>query len=493
MSNYSQELLELCGQLRDETISTDDFARLERIIVDDRNAADFYVRFMQVWSGIEQLAVIDLAEATDGQSIDELIGVNRDTDDDFEYESKLSVSRKHRTDRSHRRQTSSRRFTWGAVATTACTLALLVAAVIFRESAENPAPSPSTSIAKLVEAYNPMWEGDQIPELGESVAGDLWLNNGAVKVRFENGAELLVQSPSLFSVVETGHARLTSGTLTMFVPPSAKGFKVDTPWGTIVDRGTRIGIRANTEMGLEAHVFEGRGEVVRDDETSSGMLEAGDAVAVSAEDQTLTRIEAEESYFLRSFETVNDLPVVSGKIQLLMTPPRSVRRVYREIANLRQPIVFAEQRNFATEDMGNVTFTGTGEIERLGSSEVKLALKRRVDSYLVHFTMPMLERRTGDTLIAEGEVRFNRDVLGIVAHEPVRFAKHVAHPVTEYQRDMFTGLEDDVDGDTSKRDQIAISEDRRVVRFRLRITGLDKTKQPDDIDQFRILVESAGQ
>jgi len=87
---------------------------------------------------------------------------------------------------------------------------------------------------------------------------------------------------------------------------------------------------------------------------------------------------------------------------------------------------------------------------------------------------------------AQETLTFKRPIVAVVTHEPVRFAKFVGHPATDYQRDMETGLEDAVDDDALSADSISISEDLRTLTFRLHITGLDRSETPDDIDQFRV-------
>lgn len=96
-----------------------------------------------------------------------------------------------------------------------------------------------------------------------------------------------------------------------------------------------------------------------------------------------------------------------------------------------------------------------------------------------------------DSAPGQGTLTFKRPIVAVVTHEPVRFAKFVGHPATEYQRDMETGLEDAVDDDASRADGISISEDLRSLTLRLNITGLDRSETPDDINQFRVLIESS--
>ncbi len=67
----------------------------------------------------------------------------------------------------------------------------------------------------------------------------------------------------------------------------------------------------------------------------------------------------------------------------------------------------------------------------------------------------------------------------------------VGHPATDYPRDVDVGLDDSIQGQSDWGDWVLLSDDRRTLRFRLRVHGRKAAKQTDFLDQFRILVEAA--
>ncbi|MEM7312127.1 MAG: hypothetical protein AAF497_03145 [Planctomycetota bacterium] len=470
MTNNKADILNLCGKVRDGSITAAELAELEKLLIEHNAAADYYVQFMSVCSGIEQLVSTDIRDL-----------------DDLDYQQVVDLPPCVRI--GHR---APKRIPWRRSLVRpmlgVCAALLLGVVAWFGYQLTNSEPS---AIATLIDVQAPFWSDESQPEVGSSLNGTYSLVAGAARVRFESGAELLVQAPSTFAIESSDSAALESGSLMLLAPETAKGFKVTTPWGTVVDHGTRIGIRSNSMSGLEAHVFEGRGEVTREDSPSSGILEAGQAVTVNATDQTFALMDAVESYFLSSLDEASRLPRVTGDVELLLSAPKSVRRVYRELANLRHPIVFAEQQSVPTDHMRRVTHTGTGQPRSLQAATEKLARGQLVDSYFVHFTMPLRERESGNPLHAQGTLTFDRPIVGVVTHEPVRFRKFVGHAATDYQLDMETGLEDATDDNPLPPDRIMISQDRRTLTFELNIAGLNRSRTPDDIDQFRVLVEAA--
>ncbi|MCA9085056.1 MAG: hypothetical protein KDA81_13425, partial [Planctomycetaceae bacterium] len=58
-SPEQDQLLDLCGKVRDGTISEAELRRLEGWLLTDSAAMSFYCRFMAVCSGLEQLSAGD--------------------------------------------------------------------------------------------------------------------------------------------------------------------------------------------------------------------------------------------------------------------------------------------------------------------------------------------------------------------------------------------------------------------------------------------------
>jgi hypothetical protein len=68
------------------------------------------------------------------------------------------------------------------------------------------------------------------------------MKSGIAQIEFYQGARVLIEGPAELQLVSSGEATCTRGKLSANVPPQAKGFRINTPKGTIVDLGTEFGL-----------------------------------------------------------------------------------------------------------------------------------------------------------------------------------------------------------------------------------------------------------
>ena len=506
-TDASSELIKLCGKTRDNTILPDELKHLESLLMTDPGALRFYRQFMSVCSGLEQISQSDSLQ---GQQTEQDGSAEFDWTDDLsnltpvsdftqlsQVEPLPSSVRPHPStdDRSYRTTTIV-----GVVATLAASI--LIASTMLRSG-----PSPE-GFASLVDSYQADWDGDG-PK--GRLNGDYTLRGGAARLRFDSGAELLVQAPAAFSIDDAGLASLNQGSVRLYVPPAATGFQIKTPYGLVIDRGTRIGVFANSKLGLEVHVFEGKAEAIRksgktsrdngtpsdptsvDDSTTSGeMLIAGEAIAIPvARSVAAKRMPAKEAYFADSSNNFISLPVVSGDIELLVSPPRAVRRIDSELVDLGRATLLPERTGLVIAEDLPVSLTKSGKAERLEILDETVPAGTSVDTMLVHFAVPSGQRRGNDWLHASGEIQFPRPIVGLVCEQPGKQSDLLGSPDTDYPRDGDTGLEDSIDSDAQKADRIELSEDRLTLRFSLNVHGREAAEQADFVDQLRVLIQAA--
>ncbi len=121
--------------------------------------------------------------------------------------------------------------------------------------------SPQKTVATLIEAQNCRWAGSDLPTVEGSGlgTGTLALTEGMATIRFESGATVTLEAPSVLEVESAMKCRLLEGSVVADVPESAHGFTIDTAKMKVVDLGTRFGVTA-TALG-DSHVFVFEGEV----------------------------------------------------------------------------------------------------------------------------------------------------------------------------------------------------------------------------------------
>ncbi|HSJ02416.1 MAG: LamG-like jellyroll fold domain-containing protein [Verrucomicrobium sp.] len=135
----------------------------------------------------------------------------------------------------------------------------------------------TTTVAVLTRGVNLEWESDGVrPALNAPLApGTLKLKRGVAEIEFFQGARLCVEGPAEIKLVSTSEAFCTRGRFSAHVPPQAKGFRLGTPNGDVVDLGTDFGLDLNSDT-PEVHVFKGEVEL-HQPETAVRMLTQGEA------------------------------------------------------------------------------------------------------------------------------------------------------------------------------------------------------------------------
>jgi hypothetical protein len=117
---------------------------------------------------------------------------------------------------------------------------------------------PSGYVATLTYASACEWEtsGDA-PRVGTRfVPSQLRLRRGLARLRFDTGAELMIEGPASLRVASPSSATVMEGKVVFRADETATPFDLQTPTASLVDFGTEYGVLVGAE-GEEVHVFEG--------------------------------------------------------------------------------------------------------------------------------------------------------------------------------------------------------------------------------------------
>lgn len=205
-----------------------------------------------------------------------------------------------------------RRFTFATVTTVAAMAACitLMGAWLAMSWLQNDEEDTTTSVAVLTRGVNLEWESAAITPGTPLSPGLLKLKSGIAQIEFYQGARVLIEGPAELQLISSGEATCTRGKLSANVPPQAKGFRINTPKGTIVDLGTEFGLDVS-DASAEVHVFKGEVELHKAAESMQSLKE-GQAMAFAAESQMLPAN-------LSNFASLSDLDsrtAVSDRTQL---------------------------------------------------------------------------------------------------------------------------------------------------------------------------------
>ena len=122
--------------------------------------------------------------------------------------------------------------------------------------------STTPSVAVLSRGVNMKWnQTTGAPAVNAPLSpGLLHLESGVAEIEFFQGARLCIEGPAEIELISAGEAFCRSGRFRAHVPPQARGFRLRTPKGDIVDLGTDFGLDLN-QSSPEVHVFKGEVEL----------------------------------------------------------------------------------------------------------------------------------------------------------------------------------------------------------------------------------------
>jgi ferric-dicitrate binding protein FerR (iron transport regulator) len=168
---------------------------------------------------------------------------------------------------------------------------------------------PST-FATLTQTVDCTWEGPgKAWKAGARVGQEQirLVNKGLVRVRFDSGAELLVEGPAVLQVDGAAEATLRSGKAFFRADDTGPPFELHTPRATLVDVGTEYGVFVSTEN-EEVHVFDGEVRRTPRDGGEPERLAAGEARRFDSAVAAGEPVTLDEPKFVRQMPSAAERP-----------------------------------------------------------------------------------------------------------------------------------------------------------------------------------------
>jgi len=142
-------------------------------------------------------------------------------------------------------------------------------------------------VAQLIAAEDAVWSAGAMPTVDQPVAaGEYRLAEGTARLLFNDGAQVLIESPAFFTLDSAKQMVLHEGRLVGYCNEQARGFVVRTPHAEFTDLGTEFGVVVDPWNQSELHVFKG---LVQAQPLTQGdqpvepiVVSANEAVAASA-------------------------------------------------------------------------------------------------------------------------------------------------------------------------------------------------------------------
>lgn len=238
-----RELIQLCVAARENTLSPEKFATLEQALRDDPKARETYLRLTQIESLLEssQPVAPPIAQGSPG--------------------------------------TPTRLLAWCALAAVLAVAATILTQSLIPDSVkEQVTLAPALPVATLIFAEDCEWNHPStLPVEGARLLpGELGITSGTAVIRFDGGAEVLLNGQSTINLLTGGSGAVLSGKVVVRAEEGAEGFTLDTPQGKVVDLGTEFAVKVESSGASEVHVLDGK--VAYGDRRNQKILSAGKAL-----------------------------------------------------------------------------------------------------------------------------------------------------------------------------------------------------------------------
>lgn len=240
-----KELTELCGKVRDKSITDGDVERLEEILRQDREARRFYLRFLQLDAMLEKVA----------PAVEEW--------DSLRPNPIQSVAKRNAAG-------------WLAIA---AAVVLFAAGWLLHSLMPSHQATGSSPTATLVLVEDCRWKKGSPAEGAQLGEDTLELVSGTAVLRFAGGAEAVLTGPVAMQITGPAGASLQYGEVVIRAENGAEGFRLSTPRGELIDLGTEFAVRVGDNGETELHVHEGEVAIGEDFATGSEkVIREGSAV-----------------------------------------------------------------------------------------------------------------------------------------------------------------------------------------------------------------------
>ena len=359
---------------------------------------------------------------------------------------------------------------------------------IMRESAIHP----RQVVAQLIEQSNAQWDTDQgFPNNNNLLLQDRYcLISGYARIRFQSGVEVILESPAEMDLITEDKLFLGSGNLTAHVPTKAQGFKVVTPYASLLDLGTDFGVRIDDKNGSEFTVLTGEVKLYTSAQGQNSQQEiivAGQARRVVPGSNRIQKISYDHTFYKWTWDDVLYTPKINGQIKYRNSPVISLEQDAWE--SDQDMSLILERKSVRSPD----AITGLTEPGSFTSYTLSIAPQtsgqfkgKIIDSYLLH-----IDRKGHpevgpddklDVLTLRGTLRFQRPILGVLVDTDRLIATDsiFGNPDMVYSQDDNRGITNENPAGKNV-DMIALSKDRHT---------LDLTLVVGNFDEIRILVES---
>lgn len=312
----------VCKSLEGQ-VTEKEMERLDHLVVEDPEARRYYVEFLQVHITLRKLFQKDPVSTPAEQDgiwdvalWDELARHEKTAESvipehDQPQPEILFQTEKRRAPQKERKLS---RFSIFSIAASVAAV-LLVALYILL------VPVPQPIVATLTDAIHAQWaDSRQPPQIGEDVrAESRRLLSGVISLKFESGAEVVIEGPAEYFPLSVNKMSLTRGKAFARVSSTAIGFTIDTPQSSVVDLGTEFGVAVDPADGSEIYVYRGKVNLVAglaSQPKKSEILRQTEARKVDADRGVISSAMFKEYFFVQAISSKDNCILYGPPVSL---------------------------------------------------------------------------------------------------------------------------------------------------------------------------------
>ncbi len=168
------------------------------------------------------------------------------------------------------------------------------------------------TVASLTDSMNAKWgNAKRSPINGDVLRQGRWnLTKGLAEITFDDGAVVVVEAPAVFDLESPKSMYLDSGKINAFVSKYAIGFTVNTPSASIVDLGTEFGVDVQFDGTCDMQMFSGKANLVigqEGQEKTSQLVNIKEAKNVDGRTGRVRNIAMQKNRFVRRIDSATGL------------------------------------------------------------------------------------------------------------------------------------------------------------------------------------------
>jgi len=296
---------------------------------------------------------------------------------------------------------------------------------------------------------------------------------GRFELHLNSGVTAACVAPVDVEIVSPDEIFVHQGELCVHVPQNAIGFRANTAAMEIVDLGTVFGVRVKNDRSAEMHVFEGRVKI-RQGKSAFKEISAGLTVTANEKESAFSMTSTAPEGFRSSFASLTGISETTGGMQVLSTPPESVRK--NQLVTESTACLLLERSNVPVSSELILAAARPGLYDAKHPPElVRISPGTVVTSYFIN-------AQNSASTPAEGTVMFDRPILGLAltGSQLDLTDLQFGHPAVRYPR---TGEQAASRGTVfgESADEVEIFPDGKTLRVRMGCSA-------GSFDQIRVFV-----